>query len=186
MAIQLLIGASIMESGCEVGVNQKTNFPCGNPVRVWAVWDSNQGCVTTPSSTFVWYYWNGSSWVEMTRFTPGIYQGYVYQWVDINNGCDRRFKVTFAGMSSEFTIGTDSSALQVTSIKAAPSNNPSYPASAGWVKVDVSATGQGTFRILVDGVEVERQGPVNASTGSSWGFNIQMRPGTHNVCAEAV
>ncbi len=76
--------------------------------------------------------------------------------------------------------------LAITGVTAQPSTDPNYPASDGWIKVTVSAKGQGTFKVMVDGAEVKRQGPVNAGTGASWGFQIQMQPGTHNVCAEAV
>lgn len=84
------------------------------------------------------------------------------------------------------TITVAAPPLQVTGVTAEPSSDPNYPASAGWVKVTASATGQGTFSIAVDGAEVKRQGPVNAGAGSSWGFQIQMQPGQHNVCAQPV
>lgn len=76
--------------------------------------------------------------------------------------------------------------LVITGITAVPSTDPNYPASSGWVLVTVSATGQGTFTVSVDGTVVKTQGPVNAGTGSSWGFQIQMSVGTHNVCAQVV
>ncbi len=76
--------------------------------------------------------------------------------------------------------------MAVTGITAAMSTDPAFPAANGWVLVTVSATGQGTFSVSVDGTEVKRQ-TGNAGTGSSWGFQIQMtQNATHNVCAQVI
>lgn len=53
-----------------------------------------------------------------------------------------------------------------------------------WISVNVSTTGAGTGRILIDGVEKERFTQSASQTG--YGSQFQVTPGTHTVCAEAV
>ncbi|SNQ62049.1 hypothetical protein [Candidatus Methanoperedens nitratireducens] len=82
------------------------------------------------------------------------------------------------------TICPASDQPQVAAVAANPSDVPGYPASEGWVRVSVRLLNGGSFRILVDGAEVKRDGPFNGDY--TLDYNIKMSPGTHNVCAEVI
>lgn len=74
---------------------------------------------------------------------------------------------------------------QIAGITAKPSDVAGYPASEGWVRVSVHLLNGGSFKILVDGTEVKRDGAYN-TPDLTLDYNIKMTPGTHTVCAEVV